>query len=250
MATILFVLISVTQGILFQQGGTVTGVLRDTQGMPVPGIRIGAVAQSDAVTDASGSAMAGIALTDDEGRFTLENVPPGRYVIAAGRLDRHTFYPGTQNRAEATVLTISPGSTTRGINFVVNSISLGKPEVALGLAWARQAAYEDIVWPEDKSETPRVLLKGVWYELLSVENLPVKDLIEYARRTFPGQWQKRFEEDMVEILDGLGRPQAAEVSLGLRDLTTNQTVIHLSPMNTEHRRKLMLAKAGRPLLPQ
>ena len=60
------------QGIPFPQGGTVTGVLRDSKGMPVAGVRMAAVARGDAL-DATGSSMAGIAVTDPQGKFTLES---------------------------------------------------------------------------------------------------------------------------------------------------------------------------------
>src|SRR5262245_38949666 len=111
MARFLVALIFLIQGIPVQQGGSVTGVLRDSQGMPVAGIRMAAVARPDSLDQvAEGTAMAGIAETDEQGRFTLENIPPGRYYIAAGRLDLQTFFPGTQNMAEATVITIAAGA--------------------------------------------------------------------------------------------------------------------------------------------
>jgi hypothetical protein len=91
---ILIAVILLTEGVAVQQGGTVTGVLRDNQNMPVSGIRMAAIARSDALIGvSSGIEMARIAVTDEEGRFTLENIPPGRYVIGAGRLDlcRHSL---------------------------------------------------------------------------------------------------------------------------------------------------------------
>ena len=94
MTPILMSLVLLLQGIPVQQGGTVTGILRDSLGKPVAGIRMAAVAR-DAL-DSAASAMAGIAETDEQGRFVLENIPPGRYTIAAGRLDLQTYHPGTQ----------------------------------------------------------------------------------------------------------------------------------------------------------
>ncbi len=94
------VLVSLTlliQGIPVQQGGTVTGVLRDSQGNPLAGVRMAAVAHASSIEETiTAAAMAGLAETDEQGRFTLENIPPGRYSIAAGRLDLQTYYPGTQ----------------------------------------------------------------------------------------------------------------------------------------------------------
>ena len=120
-------LILLIQGIPVTQGGTVTGVLRDSQGNPLPGVRMAAVAHASSIEETiTAAAMAGLAETDEQGRFTLENIPPGRYSIAAGRLDLQTYYPGTQNLAVAEVLTIAAGTTISGINFVLSDSSLGR----------------------------------------------------------------------------------------------------------------------------
>src|SRR5262245_42033291 len=116
------------QGIPVQQGGTVTGTLRDGQGKPLAGVRIAAVSRGGDSIEAAvnGVAMAALAETDEQGRFTLENVPPGRYSIAAGRLDLQTYYPGTQLLADATILTVAAGTATSGINFALKDTSFGR----------------------------------------------------------------------------------------------------------------------------
>jgi hypothetical protein len=85
-----------------------------------------AVARGDVIDKAAGGSMAGITETDAQGRFTLENIPPGRYAIAAGRLDMQTYYPGTQMLADAAVLTISRDATITNINFALNDNSFGR----------------------------------------------------------------------------------------------------------------------------
>jgi len=127
MRALLLSLAFLLQGIPVQQGGTVTGVLRDSQGKTIAGVRIAAVARGDSIEAAvNGVAMAGLAETDEQGRFTLENIPPGRYSIAAGRLDRQTYFPGTQSLADAKVLTIAPGSSISDINFALSDTSSGR----------------------------------------------------------------------------------------------------------------------------
>jgi len=130
-SAILLSLILLLQGIPLLQGGTVTGVLRDSRGIPVPGVRMAAVARGDALENTSAGSMAGITETDAQGRFTLENIPAGRYVIAAGRLDLQTYYPGTQVLADATVLTIARGETLANINFVLKDTSTGRSSSAM-----------------------------------------------------------------------------------------------------------------------
>ena len=127
MFRILAPLFFLLQGIPVQQGGKVTGVLRDSTGAPLEAVRIAAVSRGGTIEDAAlGAAMAGIAQTDGQGRFTLEGIPPGRYSIAAGRLDLQTYYPGTQLLTDATILTVTAGETISGINFVLNNTSFGR----------------------------------------------------------------------------------------------------------------------------
>src|SRR5688572_416644 len=128
MATLLFSLYLLLQGIPVQQGGSVRGVLRDSQGMPLAGVRMAAVARGAALDEIAvgGAAMAGLTETDEQGRFTLEDIPAGRYSIAAGRLDLQTYFPGTQSLAEATILTVKAGETLTGINFALHNASMGR----------------------------------------------------------------------------------------------------------------------------
>jgi hypothetical protein len=75
--------------------------------------------------------MVAITQTDTEGHFKLENVPPGRYVIAAGRLDFQTYYPGTQSLPDATVLTVTARGTVQNIDFVLKGTSAGRESPAM-----------------------------------------------------------------------------------------------------------------------
>ena len=88
MNIVLLSLLFWVQGIPVQQSGTVTGILRNADGKPAAGVRVSAVPQTDAIeTTAAGLTLSSIAETDANGRYQLENVPPGRYYVAAGRLD-------------------------------------------------------------------------------------------------------------------------------------------------------------------
>ena len=139
MVSILASLIFLLQGIPVLQGGKVTGVLRDSQGIPLAGVRMAAVARGTSVEEAAtGVAMAGLAETDAQGRFTLEDIPPGRYSIAAGRLDLQTYYPGTQSLADARVLTIAAGETIADINFALTASSIGRSPGSGSVSIAQQ----------------------------------------------------------------------------------------------------------------
>lgn len=98
--------------------GAITGRLLSIDGAPLAGIRISAIAA--VVSDGgrpSSSSILSLAETDSSGRFRLENVPPGRYNILAGRLDTPSYYPGTPLLSGATTVAVVAGSTVSGFDF-------------------------------------------------------------------------------------------------------------------------------------
>jgi hypothetical protein len=110
-----------------QQSGAVSGILKGSDGRPIAGIRVAAVPRPDAITDASATAaMSAIAETDVEGHYTLENVPPGHYYIAAGRVGKPTYYPGASEVSAARDIAITAGQKLTGIDFVVGNTSVGR----------------------------------------------------------------------------------------------------------------------------
>jgi len=123
---ILIHIVLLLQGIaiLPNQGGTVTGVLMTDASHPAAGVRVGAMEQPENPADISGaSALVSIGETDEAGRFRLENVPPGRYYIAAGRVELPTFYPGTLEIAAGKIVTVASGDTVTGVNFSLRDVS-------------------------------------------------------------------------------------------------------------------------------
>ena len=91
------------------------------------------MARPDEIKDlAAASSFGALAETDNAGRFRLENVPPGRYYIVAGRVDAPTYYPGTVQASEGKVVLITPGLTISGIDFVLNNGSVGRANPDLG----------------------------------------------------------------------------------------------------------------------
>jgi hypothetical protein len=75
-------------------------------------------------TAGNGSTLVALAQADPSGQFRLEDVPPGRYYIIAGRIDAPTFYPGAQDVTSGRVITVTSGATTDGIDFSATAESL------------------------------------------------------------------------------------------------------------------------------
>jgi hypothetical protein len=97
----------------FQPAGTVAGQLLRTDGAPAANVRVIALDADDSRDEKS---LTGVALTDSEGRYRIDSLVPGRYLISAGALATLTYYPGVTVRKLATAVTVSSGTTT-GIDF-------------------------------------------------------------------------------------------------------------------------------------
>jgi hypothetical protein len=98
--------------------GTVTGQLRALDGSPAIAVRVAAMPvptsnakPEDGVQYFQYPPPESSTLTDNQGRYRLTNLPPGRYYIMAGAFGEPTYYPGTANMETATPIMLSPGST-------------------------------------------------------------------------------------------------------------------------------------------
>src|SRR5678815_4464377 len=98
--------------------GTITGVIKSSSGSPAPGVRVTAQTRPDSPGDALSSAsFASLAETDQNGRYRLENIPPGNYFIGAGRMGSQTFYPGTEEMLKGTAITVKASAVISNIDF-------------------------------------------------------------------------------------------------------------------------------------
>jgi ankyrin repeat protein len=101
-----------------QNGGSViSGTIRTPQGLPIAGARIAAM-------DASGTLSIGAtAESDDAGAYRLEHIPPGRWHIVAGQVNRPpVLHIG--NGGAATIVGIPGGA--EGVDFAVDAARLAQ----------------------------------------------------------------------------------------------------------------------------
>jgi hypothetical protein len=105
------------------QKGTATGTIRGPDGRPAAGVRVAAVTPPETPGDRASTSMSAQTETDEQGRFVLDGIPPGRYLIAAGRVDNPTYLPGTRDLARATVFTVAAGMSLTDLNISTTDIS-------------------------------------------------------------------------------------------------------------------------------
>ena len=114
-ATILFLL-----QIAAAPAGQITGQVRSVNGAPAAEVRVAAIPVSAENPPAGDSpTLVSIAQTDSEGRYRLENVPPGNFHVMAGLLDCPTYYPAATQTAGASVVRVVAGVPTQGVDFTL-----------------------------------------------------------------------------------------------------------------------------------
>ncbi|HEX4997196.1 MAG TPA: TonB family protein, partial [Terriglobia bacterium] len=99
--------------------GVVTGRILGTNGLPAVGVRVTAVLAPQGARPTGVTAMVSLTETDTAGRYRLENIPPGRYLITAGLVDLATYYPGTPSMDSATAVPVAGNGVVSGIDFTM-----------------------------------------------------------------------------------------------------------------------------------
>lgn len=127
-------------------------------------------------------------------------------------------------------------------SIIVSAIVLGtSASAARGQEhFEKLAPYTNIRWND---KTPEVFLDDTWYELVSVNDVAVAELVAFCEKSYQSKWQKRFDEDLVQVLAESGHRVGKTVKLVLREGITGKTVTRDSvPMTSENRRAIMDAK--------
>lgn len=60
---------------------------------------------------------------------------------------------------------------------------------------------------------PEVKVDGEWFKLVSIDDVSITKIIDFSKTTYDDLWQKRFEEDLVELMAGMGHEPSESVRL-------------------------------------
>ena len=80
----------------------------------------------------------------------------------------------------------------------------------------RRAAFQAVRWE------PEVKIDGQWYQLRSIDGVPVQEIIEFIMQQEDDRWARRFAEDLVEMLTSMGNPPGETVTFVVRDTETGK----------------------------
>lgn len=105
-----------------------------------------------------------------------------------------------------------------------------------GVGYPRLSPFAAVRWQESQ---PEVKLGQQWYGLVSLDNLPAAEILAFSRQSYGKRWQKRFEEDLVELLSRMGHPPQNTVTLVLQSLTSSERqVLQDVPMTAANRQAI------------
>src|SRR5262245_38255682 len=115
----------------------------------------------------------------------------------------------------------------------------------IGGRWYMEASpYAGLRW---RAEVPEVALDGQWSELVSVEGVQTPLLVAYCKQTAGFRWRKRFSEDLVEVLNRLGRWPLFRADLEVRDPATGEVRrLEGVPMTGANRRAVWTSRNAWP----
>ena len=106
--------------------------------------------------------------------------------------------------------------------------------------YRRLAPFTAVRWRE---QNPQVQVAGKWYELLEINDVPVQQIIQFARSADEANSKKHFEQDMVELMTRMGYPPGNDVTLKVKDLSSGQVrTLEKVAMTEENRRALWQAR--------
>ena len=80
------------------------------------------------------------------------------------------------------------------------------------LELAKASPFSAVQW---EKEQPIVLVENEWYHFEKLADFSKEEILAYCKKEFGYKWKKRFSEDLVEVLIGLGYQPAINVRLQL-----------------------------------
>ena len=97
-----------------------------------------------------------------------------------------------------------------------------------------------------EGDTPVVRYDGTEYELIALNGVEAGKILAYCKERYGGKWEKRFAEDLFEVLVGMGNPPGKTVSLTLKNRKTGkQRKVAKARMTRANRDEVYSARHGR-----
>ncbi|TWT63011.1 hypothetical protein [Rubinisphaera italica] len=100
--------------------------------------------------------------------------------------------------------------------------------------YPKLSPFAAVRWEEDQ---PEVKVDKEWYRLISINDIPSEEIVTYSQETFGDLWQKRFEEDLVELLTRMGHEPGNNVTLVVESPRTSEKQVLKDVLMTRENRR-------------
>jgi CubicO group peptidase (beta-lactamase class C family) len=108
-------------------------------------------------------------------------------------------------------------------------------------AFPKTSPFNAVRWQDSQ---PEVRVGEEWFQLVSLDGITVDDILTFCQRTYAEKWQKRFAEDLVEVLVRMGHEPKDAVRLVVRPVGASSTqTLEVVPMTEANRRAIRAAAA-------
>jgi hypothetical protein len=97
---------------------------------------------------------------------------------------------------------------------------------------AKASPFTAVRWEKDE---PVVQVDQEWYHVKKLAAFTKEELVDFCKKEYGSKWQKRFSEDLVEVLHGLGYRPDTEVTLQLYQNGVLKNIV--GTFTTENRRR-------------
>src|SRR5688500_13562558 len=102
-----------------------------------------------------------------------------------------------------------------------------------GPGWAGLSPFTEVNVDGDAAE---VVYQGQKYELVSVQGIATKDIMDFCRGKYEKRWEERFATDIVDVRGAMGKKSDGTLQLVLRYAKKGAVLtINRAPMSRENR---------------
>src|SRR5690606_33621851 len=105
-----------------------------------------------------------------------------------------------------------------------------------GDVFPKRSPFAAVRW---QNVQPEVRVGEDWFQLVSIDGVPAGEIVTYCRKNYGERWQKRFEEDLVEVLSRMGHQPKNTVELVVCPVGSSKTrTLKSVPMTEANRRAI------------
>lgn len=105
--------------------------------------------------------------------------------------------------------------------------------------------FTEVICQPDDTVLVRIDDEEQMLQLVSIDEVPVEEILAACHENYGELWEKRLVEDIVKVLIDMGHSPGETVKLVLRDPETDETrTIDEAPMTEENRRRVYAARYG------